>query len=80
LRPIPSIGASIENQSSRIEIFESLAVKHGHLRQKEMAEKWPEPVSQILMVKALKKIKFTRKKTYRYGERNEQARAEFQKG
>nr|WP_322742598.1 transposase [Synechocystis salina] len=58
--------------------FKEFAQKKGHLTQKQMAEKWPEPVSSTRIDKALKKIDFTRKKTYTYKERDEEARKAFE--
>ena len=42
-----------------------------------MAELWPEPVSDVTLGKALKKIEFTRKKTYGYRERDGAKRKAF---
>lgn len=51
-----------QSKINDLETFESFAVEHGDLTQKEMALKWPSPVSRVLIGKALRKIKFTRKK------------------
>jgi transposase len=42
--------------------FKEFAEENGHLTQREMAEKWPEPLSKTRIGQALKKIDFTRKK------------------
>ena len=47
---------------SDLEAFKAFAEAHGHLTQKEMAEKWDKPVSSGLIRQALSKINFTRKK------------------
>lgn len=45
-----------------LEAFKAFAKKYGHLTQQEMADKWHQPVSRVLMGQALRKINFTRKK------------------
>ena len=45
-----------------LEAFRAFAEEYGHLTQKEMAEKWPEPISDASIREALRKIEFTRKK------------------
>lgn len=45
-----------------LEAFKAFAEAHGHLTQKEMAQKWDKPVSSVLIRQALSKINFTRKK------------------
>ena len=42
--------------------FQAFAEANGHLTQEEMAEKWVNPVSPVLIREALRKINFTRKK------------------
>lgn len=42
--------------------FRQFASTRGHLSQQQMAEAWPEPVSNRTVGKALKAIGFTRKK------------------
>lgn len=42
--------------------FESFAREHGHLTAQKMAELWPEPITDVTIGKALKRIGFTRKK------------------
>ena len=42
-----------------------------------MAEAWSEKISDLTIGKALRKIGFTRKKTYGYQERDEQKRKVF---
>jgi transposase len=50
---------------------------HGDKTQAEMAQLWPEDISQRTISRALAKIGFTRKKTFGYQERDPQKRAEF---
>lgn len=45
-----------------LEKFQEFAREHGSQTQKEMAEAWPESISDVTLGKALKKINFTRKK------------------
>jgi transposase len=45
-----------------LESFREFAQKEGSKTQKEMAEAWPEKISDLTIGKALKKINFTRKK------------------
>ena len=45
-----------------LEAFKAFAEKYGHLTQQEMADKWSQPVSRVLIGQALRKINFTRKK------------------
>lgn len=45
-----------------LEKFKEFAQKHGSQTQKEMAEAWPEKISDKTIGKALNKIGFTRKK------------------
>ena len=42
--------------------FKAFAQEHGHLTAQKMAELWPEPISDVTIGKALKRIGFTRKK------------------
>ena len=61
-----------------LDAFREFAQQHGHLTQKDMAQLWPEPISDHTLGKALHRIGFTRKKkTYGYRERDEQARQAF---
>lgn len=60
-----------------LEEFRQFAQKNGGRTQQEMAEQWPEKISRITIGKALKRINFTRKKTYGYRERNQQQRSEL---
>jgi len=48
-----------------LEKFKEFAQKHGSQTQKEMAEAWPEKITDKTIGKALKKIRFTRKKNLR---------------
>jgi transposase len=45
-----------------LEQFKEFAQINGSLTQKEMAEKWPEKISDRTIGKALKKLDYTRKK------------------
>ncbi len=54
-------GAKITN----VEKFKEFARKHGSQTQNEMAEAWPEKISDRTIGKALKQIGFTRKKNLR---------------
>lgn len=50
--------------------FREFAEREGHRTALEMAQLWPEPVSDVTLGKALKRIEFTRKKDLRVpGER-----------
>lgn len=42
--------------------FEQFASEQGHLTAQQMAEQWSQPVSDVTLGKALKRIGFTRKK------------------
>lgn len=42
--------------------FKQFATAHRHLTAQKMAELWPEPISDVTIGKALKRIGFTRKK------------------
>ena len=57
--------------------FRKFAQINGSKTQKEMASEWPESVSDRTISKALKKIGYTRKKTYGYRERDEDKRKKF---
>ena len=52
--PVPKI-AELEN-------FRKFAQQHGHLTQEQMAQQWPQAISNRTIGKALKRIQFTRKK------------------
>lgn len=45
-----------------LEAFRTFANAHGHLTQQQMAELWPEPITDVMVGKALRRIGFTRKK------------------
>lgn len=45
-----------------LEAFKAFVEANEHLTQQEMAEKWGEPVSRVIIGQALRKINFTRKK------------------
>lgn len=45
-----------------LEAFRQFAQQNGHLTQHDMAAHWQEPVSDVTIGKALKRIRFTRKK------------------
>ncbi|UNU22966.1 IS630 family transposase [Microcoleus vaginatus] len=57
--------------------FTKFVEVNGDKTQVEMAQLWSEEISDRTISRALKKIGFTRKKTYGYQERNEIKRAEF---
>lgn len=48
-----------------LEQFRQFAKQHGHLTQIDMAQQWSEAVSNRTIGKALKRIRFTRKKNLR---------------
>ncbi|MET0115363.1 MAG: IS630 transposase-related protein, partial [Limnospira maxima] len=58
-------------------IFKAFAQEHGVLTAAQMAELWVVFISPRTISRALKKIGFTRKKTYGYQERWKQQREEF---
>lgn len=58
VRTTPSVEPKIKDLTA----FEQFAREHGHLTAVRMAERWPEPISDVTIGKALKKIGFTRKK------------------
>lgn len=45
-----------------LDAFKTFAIAHGHLTAQKMAELWPEPISDVTIGKALKRIGFTKKK------------------
>ena len=53
-----------------LDAFRAFAEENAHLTQKEMAEKWPHPVSTYVIGRALQQIGFTRKKNSGYRERD----------
>jgi hypothetical protein len=53
------------------------AQQYGHLTQKGLVAQWGEPVSDHAISKALRRIGFTRKKSYGYQERDEAQRQAF---
>ena len=57
--------------------FQQFVHVSGSKTQAEMAEYWPEKISVRIIGKALKKIGYTRKKTYGYRERDEEKMREF---
>ncbi|MBW4574589.1 MAG: IS630 family transposase [Aphanothece sp. CMT-3BRIN-NPC111] len=59
------------------EEFREFASSHGDKTQVEMAKLWKEQISDRTISRALKKIGFTRKKTYGYRERDEAKRQAF---
>ena len=60
--PKPPIRRGPAPKIQDLEQFRQLAEQHGHLTAEAMAELWPEPISDVTIGKALKKINFTRKK------------------
>lgn len=57
--------------------FRQFAQEHADKTQEQMAELWPQNISQRTISRALKRIGFTRKKTFGYQERDEQKRNKF---
>ncbi|WP_434222272.1 IS630 family transposase [Limnospira platensis CENA597] len=57
--------------------FKAFAQEHGDQTSAQMAELWDDDISPRTISRALKKIGFTRKKTYGYQERDQQQREEF---
>ena len=51
-----------EPKINDIEVFRAVAQAHGLLTQQQMAERWPEAITNRTIGKALKRIGFTRKK------------------
>lgn len=60
--PVTDYHRGLRPKIDDLEAFRAFAEQHGHLTQKEMAQKWPTPVSDTLIRQALRKIGFTRKK------------------
>ncbi|MEH1880514.1 IS630 family transposase [Nostoc sp.] len=60
-----------------LEQFQKFTLLNGSKTQAEMAEAWPEEVSDRTIGKALKKLVIPEKKTYGYRERDEDKRQEF---
>jgi len=70
LAPKPPIRKGPNPKFNDLVAFKQFAVEHGRLTAQRMAELWPEPVSDVTLGKALKRISFTRKKDLRLsGER-----------
>ncbi|MEO0520308.1 MAG: IS630 family transposase [Cyanobacteria bacterium P01_A01_bin.116] len=59
------------------EAFRAFVHQHGEKTQAEMAQAWPGEMSEDAIRRGLKKIGFTKKKTYAYRERDEQKRQTF---
>lgn len=53
---------SIEPKIKDLVAFKAFAQANGHLTAQQMAQKWPKPISDVTIGKALKRIGFTRKK------------------
>ena len=60
-----------------LEQFRKFAQINGSKTQKEMADEWPDKVSDRTISKALKKWLYKKKKTYGYRERDEDKRKKF---
>lgn len=60
--PVENYHRGPQPKINDLDKFKEFAEENGHLTQREMAEKWPEPVSETRIGQALKKINFTRKK------------------
>ncbi|MBD2491965.1 IS630 family transposase [Aulosira sp. FACHB-615] len=61
-----------------LEQFQQFVQENGSKTQAEMAEAWPEKISDRTIGKALRKLVIPEKKTYGYRERDEEKRREFQ--
>ena len=61
VRTTPSVEPKIKDLAA----FKQFAQENGHLTAQRMAERWPEPISDVTIGKALKRIGFTRKKDLR---------------
>lgn len=57
--------SSVEPKIKDLTAFKQFAQENGHLTAVRMAERWPEPISDVTIGKALKRIGFTRKKDLR---------------
>jgi transposase len=51
-----------EPKINDLEAFDRFAQQHGHLTQQQMAQQWPQPISNRTIGAALERIGFTRKK------------------
>ena len=60
--PIRHYHRGPEPKINDLEAFRAFAQTYGHLTQQQMAERWPEPITNRTIGKALKRIGFTRKK------------------
>ena len=65
LAPNPPIQKGPAPKINDLVAFKQFATEHGRLSAKRMAELWVEPVSDVTLGKALKRINFTRKKDLR---------------
>ena len=60
--PIRHYHRGPEPKIKDLDAFRAFAQTHGHLTQQQMADLWPEPITNRTIGKALKRIGFTRKK------------------
>lgn len=60
--PKAAVKKGPEPKIKDLEAFRQFAATHGHLTAVAMAQQWPEPISDVTLGKALKRIHFTRKK------------------
>ncbi|CDM94426.1 hypothetical protein AmaxDRAFT_3372 [Limnospira maxima CS-328] len=75
--PKPNRPPGHSHQITDWQKFQAFAQEHGHKTSAQMAQLWDDDISPRTISRALKKIGFTRKKTYGYQERDEQQREEF---
>ncbi|WP_293072279.1 IS630 family transposase [Moorena sp. SIO4A5] len=71
------VGVGTVPKITDLEKFRKFVEEHSDKTQKQMAEIWGNNVTQQTVSYAIKKLGFTRKKTYGYRERDEQKREEF---
>jgi len=76
-RPASQPDRKINDLEKDLEKFRAFVKTHGDKTQREMAQLWDTEVSQPTISRALKQIKYTRKKTYSYVQRDEAKRAAF---
>jgi len=62
LAPKTPIEKGLKPKINDLVAFKKFATEHGRLTAQRMAELWTEPVSDVTLGKALKRIEFTRKK------------------
>lgn len=62
VEPKPYIRRQSTAKIQDLEAFRQFAQQNGHMTQQQMADAWPEPISDVTIGKALRNIQFTRKK------------------